>query len=241
MFPSFVINLDSQPERYDQFKERFSHTDLKDITRIPGCDGPKYRHHPLVNAYVRPFLTDAMIGCGLSHIMLAKHIVDSNFTFALVLEDDVVPLRNDLTRQMYSYYEQFGKDVDVIRFFCQGVCPTNNSRLSGSTAVYLITRTGAKKIAGMTLSYHIDVQMNNSSLVIRNINGDVFKTLDDTKHYNFPFLNISIMNQKLGFWGNQALFRIPILSIHVDVHLIFTTLLVVYAYWSVRFQHLSIE
>ena len=98
-----------------------------------------------------------------------------------------------------------------------------------------------KKIAGMTLSYHIDVQMNNSSLVIRNINGDVFKTLDDTKHYNFPFLNISIMNQKLGFWGNQALFRIPILSIHVDVHLIFTTLLVVYAYWSVRFQHMSIE
>jgi len=241
MFPSFVINLDSQPERYTQFKERFAHTDLKHITRVPGCNGKQHRHHHLVNPYVQPFLTDAIIGCGLSHLMLAKRISDSNFPFALVLEDDVVPLRNDLTRHMYSYYEQFGDDVDVIRFFCQGICPTNNSRLSGSTAVYLITSKGATKMAGMTLSYHIDVQMNHSSLVIRNVNGDVFKTLDDTKHYNFPFLNLPILNQKLGFWGNQTLFRIPILSINVDVHLIFTMVLVVYAYWSVSAQHPSVE
>jgi GR25 family glycosyltransferase involved in LPS biosynthesis len=236
MFPSFVINLDSQPERYQQFKERFSHTDLKEIKRMTGCDGKQNRNNPSVNPYVRPYLTDAIIGCGLSHIMLAKHIVDLNYPFALVLEDDVVPLRNDLSHVIYMYYEQFGKDVDVIRFFCQGICPKNYSRLSGSTAVYLITRKGAMKLAGMTLSYHIDVQMNNSCLVTQNINGDVFKTLDSTKHYKFPLLNVPIMNQKLGFWGTQTLFRIPILKINVDWNVMFM-LLVMYACWSVLFHY----
>ena len=102
MFPSFVINLDSQPERYQQFKERFSQTDLKDIKRITGCDGKQNRYNPIVNPYAQPFLTDKMIGCGLAHIKLAKRIVDLNSPFALVFEDDVVPLRKDIIHVMFD-------------------------------------------------------------------------------------------------------------------------------------------
>jgi hypothetical protein len=49
-------------------------------------------------------------------------------------------------------------------------------------------------------------------------------------------LNVPIMNQKLGFWGTQTLFRIPILKINVDWNVMFM-LLVMYAYWSVLFHY----
>lgn len=232
MFPTFVINLDSQPDRYEQFKKRFSQTDLVNIVRIPGCDGKQNRNHPLVNSYARPFLTDAMIGCGLSHILLARHIVDLNSPFALVLEDDVVPLRNDLSHVVYTYFEEFCQDVDVIRFFCQGICPTKNSRLSGSTSVYLITHEGAKKLSATTLSYHIDIQMNNINLIIRNSNEQLFTTLDFTKHYDYSLSNQSIMNQKIGFWQNQYAFRIPILEIDVRFGEFFALTSVIFCvYW----------
>ena len=76
MFRAFVINLDTQSERYRRFYERFEHTDLKDIKRVSGHDGKVHRKHPQVNSYIEPFLTDSIIGCGLSHIMLAQRIVD---------------------------------------------------------------------------------------------------------------------------------------------------------------------
>ena len=79
----------------------------------------------------------------------------------------------------------------------------------------------------MTLSYHVDLQMN-SLLTVRNVSEKAFTTLDAYVQYGFPLMNIRVFNQKIGFWLNQQLFRVPLVDIDVNGLVIVLLLMVFY-------------
>ena len=201
MIPVFVINLKKDRDRLQRtlkeldklkitpeiFKGIHNFSDKKDIGVI--C----YELCP-----------SQVIGCGLSHINLAKLIVRRGFKHALILEDDI-RVKENVNPQIfwntiYSYTKR--NDWDIVRFFEQGVYFEGSNKhvslLGGSTAAYLLSRAGAKKVARMKISFHIDLQQNS----LRTISGpQLFSTYD-------PQGIINIGNQNLTFYLQQPLIQV---------------------------------
>ena len=100
MLPIYVINLDSQPERWQTCLSRLDGLGLE-CERVPALTGVE---NVFVNgAQVRydalrtdcgPDLILPEIGCYLSHIHVWQIIVDAGHTAAFVFEDDFIPQDN---------------------------------------------------------------------------------------------------------------------------------------------------
>jgi GR25 family glycosyltransferase involved in LPS biosynthesis len=90
----FVISLPQDADRYHDFLEH--HRPLSrsvSITKIEGVQGskltPKERRIACKSWLHRPWLTDSMMGCGLSHLKALRKFIDQkDATIALILEDD---------------------------------------------------------------------------------------------------------------------------------------------------------
>lgn len=93
---SFVINLDRSKERYDYVLPSLKKLGYP-IIRISGIDGKKLSeeviqesvdfdsYHKYLNHHPRL----GMIGCNLSHIKAWRTLLESNYQYAIVFEDDV--------------------------------------------------------------------------------------------------------------------------------------------------------
>ena len=95
-YPIWLINLDSNPERYESAKkqlhklgldaERFSAIYGKNLSQVEVADC----YDPALNQkkFRRP-LSPGEIGCYLSHRTLWQRMVDENIAMAFILEDDI--------------------------------------------------------------------------------------------------------------------------------------------------------
>jgi GR25 family glycosyltransferase involved in LPS biosynthesis len=85
----FIINLDRSLLRYDYVLPQAQALQLP-ITRISGIDGKllsetEIKHRNIMGHYPNK----GTIGCSLSHITSWKKFLESNYQYALILEDDV--------------------------------------------------------------------------------------------------------------------------------------------------------
>lgn len=89
-----LINLDRASERLQKMQTRLADIGL-DFERISAVDGRGLKYpHPLFSAASYRFLhgrrwSPAEVGCYLSHLKAAEHLLKSDAKFALILEDDV--------------------------------------------------------------------------------------------------------------------------------------------------------
>lgn len=159
-FRTYVINLDSQPERW---KSQYEHLRKVGIypTRIPGVLGKdvsendleKYFKHPNVN-----FMPMSMIGCTYSHIIAAKKLLETSDEVALILEDDAYPSFENVSEiEKYLTTLPPSTEWDLIQLHCDGFCSNKYKIINGSTAAYLLSRTGAKKRFERKYVTHIDI------------------------------------------------------------------------------------
>eukprot|EP01084_Bolivina_argentea_P121805 215868_1 len=121
-----------------------------------------------LTAYCRHFCPFAMIGCGLSHYSLLKHIYNNDVNeFALILEDDATPnnvTNNNLTHQIINdIIKNAPIDWDVILLHCRGMCQYDENTYNvgdilGSAAAYLVKKQSIQKMIFDKLWYHIDCQ-----------------------------------------------------------------------------------
>ena len=162
-FNTYVINLDSQKKRYDAQEKKLNEVSIYPI-RISGYRFEDIDKSELQKHFVRttPLLKPrSAVGCTYSHIQALKHFLknDSN-EFALILEDDAFPL---FTNVVHLEKKLDNIDWDYLSLHCDGICPKTkdkNTKYSGSTAAYFITREGAQKIINHKHSTHIDMETN---------------------------------------------------------------------------------
>lgn len=104
----------------------------------------------------------SVIGCGLSHILLAQKIYYSGATVALILEDDAYPKVDNLEDEITKVFNEVPDDWEIIRLHCDTHCVDGQNVIgqNGSTAAYLINRRGMEILMNTKVNNHIDWQQN---------------------------------------------------------------------------------
>jgi GR25 family glycosyltransferase involved in LPS biosynthesis len=169
-FKTYVINLDSDNDRYSYISELLSDVDINPIrfSAIYGKD-VKNEYNEHINLLCKPFIPKSILGCALSHAVLSKQILETdNNDIALILEDDVIPAFNDI-QDIFKVIENAPQDWDIILLFCQGMCNYKSENYitgiyPGSTAAYLINKKGMCKQSKYKYSSHVDIQRKNLDL-----------------------------------------------------------------------------
>ena len=190
--PIYVVSMDES--RLSRTKRELY---PRKVTHIPGVNGAEERESPNITFGCRHFCTDRIIGCALGHQNAALHFLNSTHSVALILEDDVKLIANDLEG---SIQEILKEEWDICKLFCQGICSNKIRTWQGSTAAYLIRRSGARKLAKMKISYHIDYILSSMLFDVK-LGPELFSTFDDRT-------GVLIGNQDVRFWLNQELIRI---------------------------------
>jgi hypothetical protein len=169
---------------------------------VSGVDGAKARARadPRLTRFCRLFATDRTIGCALAHHDCAQRILDDGHDHGLVVEDDVLVATKDLQGDISQCLSAAPAGWDFIQLFCQGVCSPRHRIWRGSTAAYLISRKGCRKVANMKIGYHLDWIRN--SYRFRTVLGPrLFGTRD-------PRSAIIFGNQDLSFWMKQEIAQV---------------------------------
>lgn len=232
-FNTYVINLKKDTKKWNQIQEDFRNTGIH-LNRFNAIYGKKMTKEDLefkkenTTTGCKLFCTDGIIGCGLSHIKLAEKILkeDTN-DFALILEDDVSPRVNNFKDEIYKAVERAPKDWDIIKIYYHGFCkyPNNLFWMCGSSAGYLISKRGAKKISELKLDNHIDIQyqqssnvnvfLHNKRLLRENIlNSNLSENSFLQKYDNFKIYDHLKLNP-ISWYLNNSIFNIPYLNFNV--------------------------
>ena len=223
IFNTYIINLKRSPDRLKRTIDELSKANIMQFEHFLAVDGNNVnRKSDEINAFCSMFCTSDIIGCALSHITLAKMFHSLNEDFCLVLEDDIRILNHSsFKKAVIDLYNKF-KHKDIIRLFCQGICSESSGLFAGSTAAYILTKKGASIIKNYKVSYHIDIQY--FLLDVQNFN--IVSTYDNYFKYFNPLDNISILNQKIGFWANQTCCELFSFKIKFRLVFIIITLLI---------------
>lgn len=198
----FVINLEKDKLKLDKVNKSYNSEGIR-INRIDAVYGRTLNSSARKNGtsticnYICP---DGLVGCGMSHMKTWKYICDNKIKYAMIIEDDTVPIK-DFIKLFNIRYEYFPNDWDIMYMYCLGpgsfaeddgyavsaliggtrinnyvYCP----KFPLSTAGYCVTLEGAKKlleISGEKVGYHIDSQMA------------LYSAVDSIKSYSvYPFM-----------------------------------------------------
>ncbi|UDF28669.1 UNVERIFIED_ORG: glycosyltransferase family 25 protein [Roseateles sp. XES5] len=100
MMKTYIINLDGNPERLEKIGSILTGFGLP-FERISAVDGRRYDlatladyDAPAAMAYMGRSLVGGEIGCYYSHLKVAKAFLETDAPYALVFEDDALPLCN---------------------------------------------------------------------------------------------------------------------------------------------------
>jgi GR25 family glycosyltransferase involved in LPS biosynthesis len=206
MFPCYVINLEQDLENFERQKPFLQEEGLDPI-RFIGVDARKKEHEKypeLVTPWCQKTCPFTAIGCGLSHVLLAKKLLENGTSMALVLEDDAFPKVCGLQQQIQKTLAETPSDWDMIKLHCS-YC-VNDSIKSGpaSTAAYLLSESGIKKVAEMKVNFHIDKQFSDTkNFKIYKSRWNLFWT--DESFSSNRGTNSRILDIKTGLSGEQSL------------------------------------
>ena len=146
MFPCYVINLERDLKNFERQKPYLQEEGLDPI-RFIGVDGKKTEHLELVTPLCQKTCPFSVIGCGLSHILLAKKLLESGTSMALVLEDDAFPKVCGLQEHIRAALAETPDDWDMLKLHCAWCQDGSQKSNFPSMAAYLLSTSGIKKMA----------------------------------------------------------------------------------------------
>ena len=246
-FNTYVINLQKDNQKWTEIQNNFKNTNIQ-LTRFDAFLGKKLTKqqqlikNKKVTKLCKLTCSDGIIGCGLSHIELAKMIFEKDENqFALVLEDDVIPKVNNLKQKIINLAKNAPKNWDLIKIHNVGFCRKFNNPIwmCGSTAGYLLSKKGAKKLSNLKLNYHIDIQIH------KNKKFNMYKSQKNLLTVNFKDSsiaktnlltklapNIKLLNAPIIWYLNQIVFKIPYVNFNITALnlLVFLSIIAYYFY-----------
>ena len=219
---TFVINLNKFNSNYIYQKPFLENIGLK-VNRFSAIDATNndhlnYKH--LIPDLILNFIPKSIIGCSLSHILLANQIFKSGKPISLIMEDDAFPLFNKKQFQIHlnqiiNEINILDKNWDIIQLHSDAPFPTpetySNHIFSGSTAAYLISHKGAQKLAKEKVYWHADIHTSiNSNFRKYRAKNNLFWTKENEslnrKNDNSFLTNIksSILSQLIPLRGEKT-------------------------------------
>ncbi len=172
---TFVINLDKYLDKFLKQKPFLEKIGLN-VNRFSGINAinnEHLKHKSLINNISQIITPNSIIGCGLSHILLAEHIKNLNLDISLIMEDDAFPLFqkkkfHKLLKKTIQEISIIDKEWDIIQLHSDAPFPTHDTYFThtfcGSTAAYLISKKGAIKMSNQQLITHMDIQTSINPL-----------------------------------------------------------------------------
>jgi glycosyl transferase family 25 len=180
ILPIYLINIDRATERLAEIRRQGVEFSIE-INRVDGVDGLKVPREQWIDVDERRFLKrhgrrilPGEYGCYRSHLLALERFLSSGHDSAIIMEDDIQLNHGFLARAISA--RAAVPSADVIKFvnhrwkgFRAHTGTTEGDTLGrclfgpqGSTACYLITRSGAEKIAAklrvMSLPWDVAIE-----------------------------------------------------------------------------------
>ena len=212
MLDVFIINLQEEIEKYDKLKSLLNDKNYKSINRFDAIYGKKIKDFSPYKKYFYPiihnFFPYSALGCAISHYKTLETIYkiysnkpknNKSDEYALILEDDVIPIYNyeyisnivnnipdDTDILLVNTFEILQKKTKTSEFIKK-----DNFGIHPATA-YLVKCSSIPKILNTKLFYYYDITTFNyyKSLNIYIYKNDLFKTSFD-ESYNLDNLYTS--------------------------------------------------
>jgi GR25 family glycosyltransferase involved in LPS biosynthesis len=203
MIDIYIINLEHEIEKYNKLKKLLNDNNYKNINRIDAVYGKKIKDFSLYKKYFYPiiynFFPNGALGCAISHYKtletIYKNYIDkskNNKTdeYALILEDDTIPLYNSEYLDNIVNSIPNNADILLINTFEILQKKTNNEftkkdkfGIHPATA-YIVKCNSIPKILNKKLFYYYDFTTFNyyKSLNIYIYQKDIFKTSFDESY-----------------------------------------------------------
>ena len=170
---AFVINLDDSKSNYEKQKPYLENLGLE-VHRFSGINGNKDEHLKYtdhINPVALEFSPKSVIGCSLSHILLAKYISENyNDPYYLIFEDDSYPIEeynnkdnfNSKLNEIINEVNIIDHEWDIISLCSFGTSRSDNyvNIFTTCTAAYLINNKSVKKLATQNVTWHNDIVQN---------------------------------------------------------------------------------
>ena len=204
---TYIINLDKYIDNYNSQKPYLEKLGLNinRVSAINAIENEHLKYSSLIPEYINIFIPKSIIGCFLSHLLVCKEIVKNNEKISLIMEDDAYPLY-----EKDKFYEILNKTIndieilnpkwDIIQLHSDALFPTPETYSThcfcGSTAAYLISLNGAKKMAKEKVGWHLDVHTSaNFNYYKYRVKNNLFMTKENFS-LNRNFNNSYITNIK---------------------------------------------
>jgi len=173
---TYVINLEKSIDKFNKQKPKLEAVGLQihRFNAINAIENEHIKYKNMITKLAYFFTPKSVIGCALSHILLAKHILinDNHLPYVLIMEDDAFPIELDKKTFLKNINSNI-KNItildpnwDIIQLHSDACYPCHNSYtthpLCGSTAAYLISNRGAQKISNLKVISHIDIHTSTS-------------------------------------------------------------------------------
>ena len=220
---TFVINLDEYKENYNKQLPYLKSMGLSPH-RFSGINALKDEHlNPEYQEYISTFALNftpkSVIGCALSHILCCKYIYDNFINsnnnnssyggktpYFLIMEDDAFPGHDLDRKKLYDELNKTLSDIqfldpnwEIIQLHSDAFFPTsetyNTHPVCGSTAAYLISKSGLEKNLKHKILSHMDFIEHNfikfrkyrakHNLFYTNEKESLNRNINKTKNYSY--------------------------------------------------------
>ena len=260
MFNTYVINLEQDKLKYEKIKKNLNDNNIvpKRFNAIYGKN-VKSEYDDHLTHYCKYTCPKSVIGCGLSHILLSRHLLNNDTNeYALVLEDDAIVNHKNIKDKINNIVNKSPKDWEIIILYCQGYCKYYDKKnlvkddkfikttYQGSFAAYLINKKGQEKLSKIKLNGHIDNQILFSNKINSySFSKKIFKTDEsesDNRKTNYGLLKNyydkvyntldgeKVMTHQPSFFLQYKAFRIPIIDFEITYLKLALTITIITAF-----------
>lgn len=260
MFNTYVINLEQDKLKYEKIKKNLNDNNIvpKRFNAIYGKN-VKSEYDDYLTNYCKYTCPKSVIGCGLSHILLSKYLLNNDTNeYALVLEDDAIVNHNNIKDKINNILNHSPKNWEIIILYCQGYCKYYDKKnlvkddkfikttYQGSFAAYLINKKGQEKLSKIKLNGHIDNQILFSNKINSySFSKKIFKTDESDsvnrkknygllKNYYDKVYNTldgeKVMTHQPSFFLQYKAFRIPIIDFEITYLKLALTITIITAF-----------
>lgn len=241
MFNTYILNLDSENERYNKQLPELNKLGINPI-RVSGVLGKPNINNTNVSNMCKLTCPYSVIGCALGHYKIYEQFIqDDTNNVCLILEDDAFPKFND-KMSLYDVLFKYNPNTwDILQLHCDSLnkrdCGNSVTHMSGSNAAYFITKKGAKKMLSFKIHTHIDLETNlNKQIVKLKTPNNLFYTdeddssnRNDLKFLDFINANYDVGEKKIKHFLSFKSFRIPFTNKNILVfHIIIINFIVIF-------------
>lgn len=176
----YVINLEKDTERLETISSSLNRQNIE-FKRFNGVLGSTVGEDSRVTKACNSFCTDGMKGCALSHRSIWENMIENDYKYIMILEDDA-HIKSSFDTDLQLLWDDVPEDFDILylgsHFYCGDTSLYNKittaafmknvQELSsqvykvegcGGFHAYIISQSCAKKFIEEKITFHIDIDV----------------------------------------------------------------------------------